>query len=1040
MLKRKIINSLLALVLLFSLGAVAALPVIADGGGGGEPAGNVLNVSNWTAPTSVTGTATPTGRQATIKVGSTYHMWYSADEATLYYTSSTNPATDFAASASCSFTGGDPANVGSVTVFKEGATFYMITYGANEKKFAIYTSPDGIAWTFKRVVLAGEGSFDKIDGPFLMKDGNVYRLYFQARETSSVKYSIYSASYNGSSLSDEGIFESPIKILQCGELGKWGQTLMHPAVVKDGDMYYMWFSSHDGKSSQQQIGFASSEDGTTWVNSPGNPIILQVTPHYGFAEPSVIKDGDIWRIWYTSKDASSVKYMEAAGPFEFSSIQAAINAAEDGDTIQVAAGTYNLTEPIVVNKKVTLTGNTTAPETVVLNAPTDGDDREVFQVLSDDVTIQGFTIQGSKDIQKGGSWNSNPGIAVGGDKLMLVNKPTGATEYTFNYWGFAVKNINILNNIITNNSYGIFLFHSQNVVIEGNKIYNNTRDANTWSGKGIAIYTSKDMADPSKVSSGTVLPHTNNITINDNEIYGNKLYGIELNHSEAYHGGTGGPFDVNVKITNNTIHDNSGPLDALGGALDYSRGISANGNETNVTVTGNVIYGHTASAGARFSPTNAGIRLNNSHGWTIQDNEIYGNMRGIYAYGTSTNITINAGLLGPNLIYDNAQGICVSDGTVGTVNGNNIYDNDVNTWTSDGINPAGVINGGSNELDATNNWWGDASGPKATSNPDGAGNAVSDNVNFDPWLGAIPVDDPFSGDLDLTGALSYSVNGDGEVLETVAATTDDEKFSITIPAGTTAKDEDGNPLAGFTVNTTEPEEFVGNPPANANSIGTIYEWGPAGATFDPFIIFEFKYEYQLGMDEDNLVVMYYDGSEWVALENCEVDKINKIVTAYVTHFTPFSLFLSGTVTTGTTTTTTGTTTTGTTTATTSTVTSTATSTSTTTSTSTQTASGGTTTYTTTIVQTLIVPQTVVQTVTEPTTVTQPGKTVTQTETKISEITTTKQQTLPASISTTTATQTVVQTDEVINWPMVAIIGMISLLIGALVVVIFTRRV
>jgi len=37
-------------------------------------------------------------------------------------------------------------------------------------------------------------------------------------------------------------------------------------------------------------------------------------------------------------------------------------------------------------------------------------------------------------------------------------------------------------------------------------------------------------------------------------------------------------------------------------------------------------------------------------------------------------------------------------------------------------------------IDATNNWWGDASGPyHATTNPDGFGNAVSNYVNFGSW-------------------------------------------------------------------------------------------------------------------------------------------------------------------------------------------------------------------------------------------------------------------------------------------------------------------
>lgn len=422
------------------------------------------------------------------------------------------------------------------------------------------------------------------------------------------------------------------------------------------------------------------------------------------------------------------------GQNAFASIGQAVQGTSAGGSVMVAAGTYNLSSPIMIDRALTITGDTDNPETVLINAPTSGDDREVFQVLADNVTIQGFTVQGSKDVQKGSSWNSNPGIAVGGDKLMLENKPDGATEYSFNYWGFAVSNIDILNNIITDNSYGIFLFHAQDVVIEGNIIHGNTRDANTWSGKGIAIYTSKDMADPTKVTVGTVLPHTNNITINNNQIYENALFGIELNHAEAYHGGVGGPFNVDIKITNNTIYDNGGPMDAVGQAYDFSRGITSNSNETNVTITGNTIYGHVATPGARYQSSCAGIRIPFASGWTIQDNVIYGNTFGIYAYAGSTDITIDSGSLGPNIIYNNAQGVVMSDGTVGTINGNMIYDNDVDTWEiSNNVVPAGVVNQGTTDLDAMRNWWGDESGPTHVTNPTGSGDVVTDNVLFDPW-------------------------------------------------------------------------------------------------------------------------------------------------------------------------------------------------------------------------------------------------------------------------------------------------------------------
>ncbi|HEY44803.1 MAG TPA: hypothetical protein G4O11_12545 [Anaerolineae bacterium] len=54
-----------------------------------------------------------------------------------------------------------------------------------------------------------------------------------------------------------------------------------------------------------------------------------------------------------------------------------------------------------------------------------------------------------------------------------------------------------------------------------------------------------------------------------------------------------------------------------------------------------------------------------------------------------------------------------------------------------GNNAYGLYYWGSGTLMAENNWWGDSSGPyHPTTNPDGAGDRVSDNVDYDPWIGS----------------------------------------------------------------------------------------------------------------------------------------------------------------------------------------------------------------------------------------------------------------------------------------------------------------
>ncbi len=131
----KVFGLLLVVVLL-----AAALPLQAKAQEGETP--QTLNVAEW-SDTAVTGV---TGRETVLKVGDTYHMWYSSsNEKTLYHTSSTDPASFVAGTAVEFPTDHTPFEVGSVSVVYEGETFYMIAYEKSTgtdptKKFAIYTS------------------------------------------------------------------------------------------------------------------------------------------------------------------------------------------------------------------------------------------------------------------------------------------------------------------------------------------------------------------------------------------------------------------------------------------------------------------------------------------------------------------------------------------------------------------------------------------------------------------------------------------------------------------------------------------------------------------------------------------------------------------------------------------------------------------------------------------------------------------------------------------------------------------------------------
>jgi len=137
---------------------------------------------------------------------------------------------------------------------------------------------------------------------------------------------------------------------------------------------------------------------------------------------------------------------------------------------------------------------------------------------------------------------------------------------------------------------------------------------------------------------------------------------------------------------------------------------------------------------------------------------------------------------------------------------------------------------------------------------------------------------------------SYSISDTGEILETITATSADGDLTVTIEDGTIALDADGDPLGSFTV---EEDLDPPDPPEDANIIGLAYSFGPAGATFDPFITIEFTIDpatIPSGVDPEDVVLAYYDeeAGEWVELTTT-YDPATNTFTASTSHFTTFAV-------------------------------------------------------------------------------------------------------------------------------------------------------
>jgi len=164
-------------------------------------------------------------------------------------------------------------------------------------------------------------------------------------------------------------------------------------------------------------------------------------------------DGGENEIFGTPRAENSVPPQTRYVPDDFPTIQAAIDAANSGDTIIVREGTY--VEEVKVNKTLAIRSEKGAELTIVQG----GGAGDVFAVTADNVEINGFVI---KD-------------GISGIKLFSSNNTISNNKINSNnfgvYAGENSQNNKIENNIISSNrEKGIYLDYSSNNIITNNVI------------------------------------------------------------------------------------------------------------------------------------------------------------------------------------------------------------------------------------------------------------------------------------------------------------------------------------------------------------------------------------------------------------------------------------------------------------------------------------------------------------------------------------------------------------------------------------------
>lgn len=134
---------------------------------------------------------------------------------------------------------------------------------------------------------------------------------------------------------------------------------------------------------------------------------------------------------------------------------------------------------------------------------------------------------------------------------------------------------------------------------------------------------------------------------------------------------------------------------------------------------------------------------------------------------------------------------------------------------------------------------------------------------------------------------SLTVNSAGVVQSTARLAGADGRFTIEIPVGTTLRTSAGAPLISMTVSVSDtvPEAPTGK------TIVFALDFGPDGATFEAPLTLTLNFnesDLPAGVPETDLVLAYWDGSQWVMLEST-VDAETNTISAKVAHFTTFAV-------------------------------------------------------------------------------------------------------------------------------------------------------
>ncbi len=498
------------------------------------------------------------------------------------------------------------------------------------------TSVDGVTWTKHPgnpilTVTPGTWEEQKVIDPCVIRQDSVYEMWYAGLGPDDRFRIGYATSPDGIGWTKP--FTSPV--MEGGSAGSFdSKGVRSPSVLFDGKLYRMWYTSID-LDGTYRLGYAVSDDGLEWTKYSGNPI-LEPGPTGSWdmnmaALAEVIYDGSAYRMWYTGQAIDRFRIGHALPN----------NTVLNPDTGKLYTTIQAGIEEALSGQQVIASGGQYVENITLIAGVT------VYGSGADRTTLQGAGGGSVVTIQGGGI---GPGTVISGFKI-TGGSASGGVSAQADGGGVHISGASpsIINNTIEGNTGttggGIYIDNGD-PTISNTTIQNNSADS------GGGIY----------VNSGN--PTISNNTVQDNDASSGG--GIYVNSGDS-------------DISNNTVQGNDSNI---GGGIYIS---SSNPGLSNNTIQGNT----STDNGGGIYINDGGPTISNN---TVQNNNSNANGGGIYLGGGNSNISnnviqSNSALAGGGIYVGSAATPAISDNTLCSNTNFNLYKNGGN-------------------LNAPGNWWG----------------------------------------------------------------------------------------------------------------------------------------------------------------------------------------------------------------------------------------------------------------------------------------------------------------------------------------------